>query len=226
MTDQYHLDLENFSLERYRHILETEELLPSHKILKENISERFAILEAMGIRNLKDLIDILSTKKKIERFSQESGLSQDYLTILKRRTGIYTPRPIYLKDIPGFDPEPIKRLAAIGIKQTRQLFARAKTQQDRAELARLADVSDDVLLELVKMSDLARAGYVGPIFARLIYEAGADTLESLASSSPETLFDKIRAVNDEQKLTKSFFAVKDMISCIEIARELPKVVEY
>jgi hypothetical protein len=32
-------------------------------------------------------------------------------------------------------------------------------------------VPGDRLLELVKLSDLARAGWVGPIFARLIYEA-------------------------------------------------------
>ncbi len=93
-------------------------------------------------------------------------------------------------------------------------------------MARLADVPNDVLLTLVKMSDLARAGYVGPMFARLMYEAGADTLETLAGSSPEALFDKIRAVNDEQKLTKSFFTVKDMATCIEIARELPRVIAY
>ncbi len=77
MAEQYHVDLEQFSLERFRHILETGKVLPSRKILKEKIPERFAILESMGIRNLKELIGALSTKKKVERFSQESGLPQD-----------------------------------------------------------------------------------------------------------------------------------------------------
>ena len=91
MAEQYHVDLERFSLEKFRHILETGHVLPSHRILKDKISERFAALESMGISNLQELIDALSTKKKIERFSQESGLPQDYLEILKRRTRIYTP---------------------------------------------------------------------------------------------------------------------------------------
>jgi hypothetical protein len=231
MADQYHLDLEGFSLERFRHILEISELLPSRRILKEKISERFALLETMGIRNLKELTDALSTKKKIARFSQESGLPQDYLEILKRQTKIYTPNPISLKDIPGIAPEYIERLAALGLKQTKQLFNRAKSKKDRAELAKVADVPGDVLLELVKLSDLARAGWVGPIFARLIYEvlideAGAGTLEALSKQSPEELFERLQAVNNEQKLTKGSFSVKDVASCIEIAKELPKVIEY
>ena len=226
MAEGYHLDLEKFSLERFRHILETGQVLPSRKILKEKISERFSILESMGIRNLKDLEDTLRTKKKLERFSQASGLPQDYLVILKRQMRIYKPNPIPLKDIPGIVPEYIERLTVIGIKQTKQLFERAKSRQDRAELCRLADVPSDALLELVKLSDLARAGWVGPIFARLIYEAGADTLEELSKRSPEELFERLCAVNEEQKLTKASFIVKDIASCIEIANELPKVIEY
>jgi hypothetical protein len=226
MTDHYHIDLEQFSLEKFRHILETSELLPSRRILKEKIPERFAILEGMRIRNLKALTGALSTNKKIERFSQESGLPQDYLEILKRQTKIYTPYPIPLKKIPGIAPEYIERLAAIGIKQTKQLFERAKSAKDRAELSGLADVPGEALLELVKMSDLARAGWVGPIFARLIYEAGADTLDELSKRSPEALFERLRAVNEEQKLTKGSFTAKDIASCIEIAKELPKVIEY
>ena len=226
MAEQYHVDLERFSLKKFRHILETGDVLPSHRILKDKIAERFAALESMGIGNLQELIEALSTKKKIERFSQASGLSQDYLEILKRRTRIYTPKPIALQDFPGIDPKYVKRLAALGIKQTRQLFERARSRKERAELSRLANVPGGVLVELVKLSDLARAGYVGPIFARLIYETGADTLDKLSRQSPETLYEKLIAINDKQKLTRASFLVKDVASCIEIAQALPKVIEY
>jgi len=226
MADQYHIDLEEFSLERFRHTLETRELLPGRRILKENIAERFATLASMGIQNLKDLIEALQTKKRLERFAQESGLPQDYLVILRREVNSYVPKPFNLKDIPGVDPEHVERLAAVGIKHTRHLFERARSRSDRAELCTLAGVPGQDLLELVKLSDLARVSGVGPVFARLLYEAGADTVEAFSQSPPEALFERLNAVNDEKGYTKIMASLKDVIYCIEIACELPKVIEY
>lgn len=65
------------------------------------------------------------------------------------------------------------------------MFERAKRKQDRAGLSRLANVPDDAMLELVKLSDLARPPYVGPVFARLLYETGVDTIAKLSKQSPE-----------------------------------------
>ena len=227
MSEQYHVNLEQFSLEEFKHILETGRLLPSEKILGEKISERFATLEAMGITNLQDLVGRIKSKKKLEQFAQESGLPQDYLTILRRRVGVYTPKPAPLAKFPGIDPEHVERLATVGIKQTKQLFERAKSKQERAALSELAGVPDDALLELVKLSDLARASYVGPAFARVIYEAGADTLGKLADCSPKELCEKMRAVNEEKQLTKAAMpSVEDMAACVGIWQRLPRAIEY
>jgi hypothetical protein len=188
---------------------------------------RFATLDAMGIKNLQDLSDALRTKKKLERFSRESGLPQDYLTVLRRRAGTYTPRPVPLKRLPGIAPEAIEGLAAVGFKDTRQLFERAQTHQDREKLVGLAGVTDDELLALVKLSDLARAPYVGPVFARLFYEAGADTLEKLANSRPEELAMRILATNEDQRLTRaSLPTAEHMVSWLEIVRMIPRTIEY
>ena len=70
MVDPYHIDLERFSLEKLRHILETSDLLPGRRILKEKVIERFETLESMGISNLKELTAALGSKKKVERFAQ------------------------------------------------------------------------------------------------------------------------------------------------------------
>jgi hypothetical protein len=93
-------------------------------------------------------------------------------------------------------------------------------------LSRLADVPGADLLQLVKMSDLARISGVGPVFARLLYEAGADTLEALATQTPEALLERLRAINDKKGYTKIMASLKDVQHCIDTAREFPKVIEY
>jgi hypothetical protein len=226
MADQYHINLSQFTLVQLREIVESGDLLPSRQILGEQVPERFAILESMGINNLQELITALSTKKKVERFAQESGLPLDYLTILRRQAGSYVPGPVYFKDIPGLDPDHVERLASAGIKQTKQLFERTKTRAERADLSEQTGIPADALLELVKLTDLARAGWVGPVFARIIYETGVDSVSKLAEQRPEVLFEKALAVNREQQLTRASFTLKDVKACIETAKSLPKVIEY
>jgi hypothetical protein len=217
------MDLEQFSLAQLRDILETGRLLPSESVLKEDLPERFAALESMGIKNLKDLTGASSTKKKLERFSQESGLPKEYLTVLRRRAGSYTPRPIPLKKLPGIDPEHVERLATLGIKDTKQLYERATTKQDRAELSKMADVPDDAMLELVKLSDLARPPYVGPVFARLMYETGIDTIAEVSQQSPEALYEILTVTNNEKQIYKAPIpGGEDLASWLETVRLLPR----
>jgi hypothetical protein len=207
-------------------MLETGNLLPSERVLGENMADRFAVLASMDIVNLQDLADRLSTKKKLAQFAQESGLPEKYLVILRRRAGTYTPKPVGLSKFPGIEPQYIERLAAAGIKHSKHLFERARSRQDRADLAALADVPGDALLELVKLSDLVRAPYVGAVYARILYEAGADTLEKLAESSPAELLARMIAVNEEQQITKASMPSEDLGPWLETVKLIPKVIEY
>ena len=59
-------------------------MIPSRVSLKDDLDERFEILEINSIANLKELINALKTKPKIELFSKETGLTIEYLTLLKR----------------------------------------------------------------------------------------------------------------------------------------------
>jgi len=225
-ASQYHVDLEGFSLEKFRRNLESGEVLPGRKVLKEKIPERFQVLKAMGITNLKELMEALKTKKRLEKFAQESGLSQDYLVILRREANSHAPNPVNLRAIPGVAPKHVEKLAAVGIKHTKHLFDRAKSGSDRAELSGLADVPESDLLELLKLSDLARVSGVGPVFARLLYEAGAHSLAELVRCAPDELCERVNAINQEKGYTQVTISLRDIVYCVEIARELPKVIEY
>ena len=82
------------------------------------------------------------------------------------------------------------------------------------------------LLELVKLSDLARIRGLGGAFVRLFYEAGADTIETLSNWEPEKLSKAVVILNKEREVTKWVPSLKDVKQYIEMANALAKVIEY
>ena len=221
MTGLYGINLEQFSLEQFRRMLETKDIAPSRKILLEEMDERFATLGSMGIENLAELEAALRSKAKQEAFARESGLSLDYLVILRREVNSYVSKPFNLNKIPGVNPEHVEKLATVGVKHTKHLFERAMSPADRAELAEEVGVPGDALLELVKLSDLARIVGVGPVAVRLLYDVGVDTPETFLAHSVDDLLEKVRVVKEGASLT-----AKDIEYCLETARHLPKAIEY
>ena len=113
MSSQYYRNLEDFCLEEFKQRLATEEVMPARQVLKEDLDERFQVLENMGITNLQELIDTLRTKKRVAAFAQQSGLPHDYLVILGREARSYVPKPVYFREISGLDPDHVARLDAV-----------------------------------------------------------------------------------------------------------------
>ena len=226
MSSQYYRNLEDFCLQRFKKRLATEEVMPARQVLKEDLDERFQVLETMGITNLQELIDALRTKKRVTAFAQQSGLPHNYLVILGRQARSYVPKPVYFGQIPGLDPGHVARLEAAGIKHSKHLFERALTPADRLALSEETGLAESNLLEYVRMSDLARILGVGPVFVRLFRAAGVGSLEDLSGRSPEELWSQVNAVNDAQGLSSVLPSLKDMAHSVAEAQELPHVVKY
>jgi len=225
MADPYHIDLEQFSLERFQGILETAKLSPGRRVLQEDLPERFAALESAGICDLADLVAALKTRPRMEKFAEKSGLPLDYLTILRREANSYLPKPVRLRDIPGVDQAQIEKLAGAGITHSKHLFGRGLAHDDRVELAAQADISVEEVHELVKMADLARVYGVGPVFIRMLYDAGVKTVEQLVASNPAELLEQLHAINAGQKYTEIMPILKEMAFVIDFAKMLPIAIE-
>lgn len=226
MANQYYMNLEKFSLDKFMQILKTEEMLPARQILKEDIEERFDVLTSMGILHLKDLIDALNTKQKIEDFVKRSGLSKKYLVILGREARSFKPKVVPLREMLGIDEEVVDKLESVGITHSKHLFTRGRTKEEREKLSAATGVPIDELLELVKLSDLARIRGLGGAFVRLFYEAGADTIEMLSNWEPEKLSREVVMLNKDREITKWVPSIKDVRQYVEMANELEKVIEY
>lgn len=226
MTEDYNIPLEELSLEEYQGFLESARVLPGRQILKENIPENFEIFRSCGVSNLKELLAKVKNKKELRTFSKETGLSEEYLIILRRQLRGFISKPVYLKDFPEVNQELVEKLEEMGVKNSKQLYIRCKTPKERKELAEKIDLAPESLLEIVKLSDLARCGGVGPLFARMIYQTGVDTIEKLSLASAEDLFTELKLLNEERGYTKAKFVTEDVRYCIEYAKMLPKAIEY
>jgi hypothetical protein len=216
MRDQYHIDPEKFNLDQFKESLRSREMIPSRVSLKEDLDERFQILEDCGITNHQELMDALKAKPKIEQFSEESGLSVEYLTLLNREAKSYLPNPSRLDKFPGVDSTVVERLEAEGITNSRHLFIAAKDPTERERLSNIAGISIEDLTELVGLSDLSRAYGVGPVFARLIYDVGITSMQEFVECSAE---DFIR-IYEEKTQKKADFSVAEIQFSLELARKL------
>ena len=225
MKDNYFVDTDKFTLDKFRIILKTKDILPSRVVLKDKIDERFDLLKSKGINSLSDLLDSLKTKPKLDKFSKESGLDVDYLIILRREANSYVSVPVRLIDLPFIETDIIAKLDSIGIKDSKQLFDNAAKRSDREYLADRYKLPIDRLMELVELSDLVRITGVGPVFARIILDSGIGSVKDFLSFDSEDLFDKLVRTNNDKGLTKAKFSIKDIEYCIELGKDLPLVLE-
>ena len=163
MGKHYHIDLEKYSLEKFKRNLKARDMIPSRVILKEDLDERFKILESNGISNLKELTERLKTRSKIEQFSEITGLSIQYLTVLNREAKSYLPAPVRLDKFSGIPAAYVSSLEQQGIKNTRQLFYAATGKRARELLSQKTRIPVQAVTELVCLSDLARIYGVGKV---------------------------------------------------------------
>ncbi len=133
--------------------------------------------------------------------------------------------PFKLRDFRDVKLEYIERLEARGIKNSGQMLAAGGAREQRAELARETGIPEDVVLELVQLSDLARLPGVKGIRARLYYEAGVNSVEKMARWEPEALRLMVTAYVERTGFAGTPPLPKEVSSTITNAQKLLKIVE-
>jgi uncharacterized protein DUF4332 len=221
MTSSYHIDLAKYSLETFKGSLKNRNMIPSRVILKEKIDDRFKVLSKNGIEHLAHLITQLKTKQKVETFSKQSGLSAEYLTILKREAGSYLPNPVKLDKFPGVDLKSVTTLELAGIKHTKHLFDRTNEKEKLKLLLNSTGIDKTCLEELKALSDLARIYGVGPVFARIIYDVGVRSVEAFKGLTARSFIQ----IYEYKMNKKADFGENEISFSIELAKELDTLLQ-
>jgi hypothetical protein len=133
--------------------------------------------------------------------------------------------PFALADFRGVDAGYIARLSASGIRNVRQMLEAGRTGADRQRLADQTGIPMDAILELAKLSDLARLPGVKGVRARLYYDAGVDMVKKIAALEPEQL----RRIAVEFVERTGFDGIPTLpaeaLYTVGMARKLPQIIE-
>ncbi|MCK4662033.1 MAG: DUF4332 domain-containing protein [Bacteroidales bacterium] len=222
----YYIDLENISIGKYKEILKLADLLPSRMILKDNIDSNFDLIKKQKVQNVDELINRLKNKKKLQDFSRQSGLHNDYLTILIREIKSYKQNPNKIKDFPSIANDTFLKLENIGIKNTLQLFNEVLTSKSRKEISKQTGIDENEILKLAKLTDLSRIRWVNHTFAYVLLEAKYDTVEKVANADYKELYETVKQLNEERKLYKGHIGLHDMKLCVDAAKDVSLEIVY
>ena len=222
----YYINLKSISIDNYKEVLKTTELIPSWKVLGEDIDKNLDIIKKHRISNLDELLSALKDKSKIQEFSKQSGLPAKYLEVLKRVVSGYRQKPNKIKDFSCVSEDTCHKLEKLGLKNTLKLYDEVLTPEKRNECSKKTGISQDEMLKLAKLADLSRIRWVNHTFAYVLSESGYDTLEKVAKADYKELYTTIKQLNEERKIYNAHIGERDMKMVIESAQELDFEIEY
>ncbi len=197
----YNLDLSVISVQEYKELLKKQNLLPGRVMLRCDLESNFSIIERQGISTVAQLKGQLSSKGKLTLFAAATGISERYLTVLKREIGSLEQKPLMFSSFPEIDAAVIADLNSRGIKTTKDYI----------------DASAPCTDELFCLCDLTRINGVGAVAARAFYEAGYRSAKDVAQGNAAEMLKGISAVNDTQHYYRAKLGIKDMQFCIDYA---------
>ncbi len=131
-----------------------------------------------------------------------------------------------LKNFIGVKTEIVEKLASKGIKTAKQMLDAGKTKTGREKLALETGVPVEHILELVKLSNLARIPGVKQVRARLYHDAGLDTLKKIADWNPEEMREMLKEFIKKNNFDGIAPLPKEAAMTVTLARHLPKILEY
>ena len=198
---RYTLDLSRIPLTEYEPLLASQNLLPGRRILLDGLNRNFAALSAERIDTLLQLKQRLSAPQKLAALAAATGISEEYLTILKREIGSLEQKPVPLSAFPGLDEASLASLCERGIVSSKDGFERGEAGS-----------------ELFCLCDLARINGVGAVAARAFYEAGYRSVAQVAAENATEMLARVSAVNAEHGYYKAKLGEKDMQFCIDFAQ--------
>lgn len=204
----YYVDERLMNLRELQTRIEETDLIPSHRPLLHGLMENMRILEETKIQSVADLRTQLKNKKALKIFAENTGISPDYLILLRRVIEGYFPKPQPLRTFHWLSKNTLAKLEQAGIKNTLHLYKAASSDID-SFITNMGLQKED-LLEYLIVSDLSRIQWIGPNFARVLVAANFTSTMMVAEANPNILYESIILTNKKYQFYKGNINLRDI----------------
>ncbi len=209
----YHMDDGKVTLDALLLRIKDTDLVPSRALLLDGIDENFSKLKERGIQTVSELRKAVKTPKSIDAIAAKTGIGIEYLTLLRREVEGYFPKTFPLTDFNWIDPRALTALSAKGYKDAASLY-NALEASGKAQVFGTEDAFSDELSSLVSLTSIQ---WVSPLTAKMLYDAGYNTVRSVAAADAEALCRSLEALNAANTYFKGNIGPRDIRRLIKAA---------
>ena len=213
----YSINLKKIPLPDYRDMLKGKALLPGRKLLHYDIDKAFELLESSGFCDAEALLKGIGSPKKLEAVSQGTGLSAEYLTLLKRELGGLQSKSLRLSEFPHLPSNIVSLLSETGMRDSEDVYTMTKGFAEPDRLCTLAGISVLQAEEVCALCDFIRINGVGKVFAHILYDAGYRCLRDIAGADAAHLRESANRISAGPKYAIEPLGMKDAQYCIDYA---------
>ena len=188
---------------------------------ENDISAYVEVIEKIKKQSAKGALYVLMN---YFRFKENEELLR-YTAKLREERTKKTRRIFPIKEFLNINPEHIKKFAEIGIKNVEQMLDAGKKKKQREELSKQLGIPEEAILELVRLSDITRMGYIKTKLSRLYYDSGLVSPEMVAKFEPDELHAFFTKFVNKTSWDGMIPNLADLVNNIKNARSLKKIVE-
>lgn len=216
----YSINLNKITLDEFKNILLTAYLLPSQKLILNNLEQNIERLKNKGLSNLQDLHNLLKKKKNYSTIAENMKIDEDYLVILNRMVNSFIVKELPLAKIKIFSDQELTLLADKGITNTRHYYEAYMNAKYTTKAATIKNIPPEKMKYALHIIDLLRINGVGVDYAKILYEIGIKSVSDYNKTSSEIILQSFQELNKKKKLSKATLGITDIDYCRRFSEKL------
>jgi hypothetical protein len=216
----YSINLTKITLDEFERTMTTSYLLPSERMILNDISLNIRKFKDRGYKNIKELQNLLKNKKNYDSISADFEVDKEYLKILNRMVNSFNVKSAGIEKLDIFTDSELKSLYSEGIKTNEILYETLKDDNKIKLISIKTGIPAEKLEYALHIADLVRINGVGVGYAKSLYDVGIKSVNDYNKAPSQTILDRISSHNREIVHSKATLGISDIDYCRRFTEKL------